>query len=152
MITQNQILDAINKVTARLLPGMTTYREHWPQDYERPSLLLYIEKRQVIGGNRHLIELQQLCAVQITEELNDDGEADTDALSDKADRIADAFSIGYLRTGDRSLHIDTIETVAEGDIAKVLLTLHYMDDRPTPPETAETAAGVQITTDVKTHD
>lgn len=150
MITQVQILDAINDLTADCFPGRVTYRDAWPEQFERPSLFLVAEKKEIIGGNRCTVEYRQVFGVQINDTVDAHYEADTDRLSTETDQVVLALAEGVLHTGDRALHIDKVETAREGAAAIVKMTLHWFDDRPVrqgaqPP----IARGVEVTTEIK---
>ena len=150
MTTQKDIMDALNDLTAQCFPGRTTYRDAWPEQFTRPSLFLVAEPREEIGGNRYTVELKQVFGVQINDAVDVHYEADTDRLSEEADRLMEALSLGVLPVGDRALHIDKLvsERVEAASVIKV--TLHWFDDRPQrKTEQPPAAKGLDIVTQVR---
>lgn len=144
------ILDAINDVTAQVFPGRVTYRDAWPEQFERPSLFLVAERRRMVGGTAFLCEYEQVFGVQINDAVDDHYEADTDRLTEETDRLLDAFSGGALHLtqgeGDRALHLTQEEGERGATTSAVKLTLHWFEDRPRRTETAPPMRGVEVET------
>nr|WP_297279980.1 hypothetical protein [uncultured Butyricicoccus sp.] len=149
MTTQKDILDAINDKTAQCFPGRTTYRDAWPEQFERPSLFLVAEQREDIGGNRFTVERRQVFGIQINDRVDEHYEADTDRLGEETDRLMQMLSLGVLPVGDRALHIDKLESERIETACIVKVTLHWFDDRLTEQTQAPPVQTLDIVTEVR---
>ena len=78
--------------------------------------------------------------------LNADGNADIDALAQASDDVAGLFAIGFVRVGDRALHVESDVTSRTADDGMaVTITLHYLDEAPGEAETEPPITEVQTT-------
>ena len=60
--------------------------------------------------------------------------------------MAELFAIGFVRVGDRALHVDSDVTSRTADDGmEVTITLHYLDEAPGEAETEPPITEVQTT-------
>lgn len=129
MITENQILDAINRVTSKVFPGRLTYREAAPEQFERPSLLLGHEPRELISRTGYLAEYREKFFIALAPELDDQYQADTDQLNDDLFRLTASFDAS-LPVEDRHLYIEKMSTERVDAGGSVDLTLRWFEYAP----------------------
>lgn len=131
MIAKKDILNALNLALVGLGGGLTVYRDKLPQEFDRPSYYIELGKRTASPATRWSVEVQQPVRILCIGELDDSGNADTDALEQMSDDVIAMLSIGFLRVGDRCLHIDqNVSDRPAEDGKEVIAALHYFDAIP----------------------
>lgn len=146
MIAKKDILDAVNRALVSLGRGWTVYRDGLPEQFDRPSYYIELGTRSSKPATRWAREIAQPVSILCIGALNADGNADTDALAQASDDVAELFAIGFVRVGDRALHVDSDVTSRTADDGmEVTITLHYLDEAPGEAETEPPITEVQTT-------
>ena len=146
MIAKKDILDAVNRALVSLGRGWTVYRDGLPEQFDRPSYYIELGTRSSKPATRWARELAQPVSFRGIGALNAAGTAATDAPAQASDDVAELFAIGFVRVGDRALHVDSDVTSRTADDGmEVTITLHYLDEAPGEAETEPPITEVQTT-------
>lgn len=130
MLALNAVLEAAKGLLGERFPGEARYTNQVPKNFTRPSFL-------VEGGPLRMADAD--CgALDITAEVKITCFTPVDAYynSDSAELIRrmtavqELFAVGYLRVGDRALHVVGNTGEYFLDFAEVTVALQYQDDRP----------------------
>lgn len=150
MIAKKDILDAVNRALVSLGKGWTVYRDALPEQFDRPSYHIQLGKRSSKPVTRWSREIEQPVSILCIGALNADGNADTDALAQASDDVAELFAQGFLRVGNRALHIDGDATQRPADDGmEVSMTLRYFDETPGGEETLPNMGEIHTNTTIK---
>ena len=149
MIARNEMLDALNLLVLEAFSERTVYRDTLPNEFERPSSLIALDKRTVKDGNDGTVEITQPFRIQVIGAPDVQEPPDTDTLQQDADAMEQSLWRGYLPIADRCVHIEDIGAKREPEGAiRVYGKLHYFDDRPQMPD--QTPAAAEILTGLTT--
>ena len=143
MISRRDILDGLNLLVLEAFPTHMVYRDMLPDQFERPSALIALDKRTVKDGSDGTVEVSQPFRVQVIAARDSQGLVDTDTLQQDADIAEQLLWRGYLSCSGRCLHIESIGAEREPeDAIRIYGTLHYFDDRPDTLDDAPAATEV----------
>ena len=129
MLTQKQILDAVDAELIKLFPGITVYRNLVPTEFVRPSAMTRLTGQTM--AVRTLSTVQRTATVLVTLfcPVDDHHSTDADTLGAQADTVMEHFSAPGLPAAGRVLEIGTVACNPQADFAEVTIPLSWDDDR-----------------------
>lgn len=144
MLTQKQILDAVDGELSKLFPGITLYRNTVPTEFARPSAMTRVSRQTM--ALRTLSTVQRTMDVVITLfcPVDDYHDTDADALGAQADGVMEHFSAPGLPVADRVLDIGKVDCTSQADFAEVTIPLSWDDDRAVEQPENETMETLNV--------
>ena len=129
MLTQKQILDAVDEQLDALFQGIKLYRNVVPNSFVRPSAMTRVSKQTM--ALRTLSTVQRTMDVLITLfcEVDDYHNTDADELSLQIDKVMEHFSAPGVPVADRVLDIGQMTCNPQADFAEITVSLSWDDDR-----------------------
>lgn len=155
MISNNDILDAIEALVAEAFPQEKVYRNYQPADFERPSNLL-----ELSGGKGYPnfscrgVELRPKLTLTTFVPVDAYHHGDTAQLACRQMRLLGLFLPGYVKVKDRAPHVEDEMEMDNGlDYASIAVTLSYTLSREDFMELQryETMQALHIRAEVTTH-
>lgn len=132
MIPQEEILHAVRQRLERVFPAYR-HLEHLEQlASARPCFYYRQDKPQTeaagIGTLRMRLNLDVICFGELSPGTT--GSCDLQGLVEAQQQVLALFSAGYLRVGERALHMEAHPKELLSDAAAVTLSFDYFDSRP----------------------
>lgn len=129
MLTQKQILDAVDEQLARLFTDITLYRNAEPTEFERPSAMTRISSQTMAMRTFRTVQRTVNVLVTLFCKVDDYHNTDIDDLFKQSDRVMEHFSAPGLKVADRTLDIGTVTCNPQADFAEITIPLTWDDDR-----------------------
>lgn len=146
MLKVQEIVDAVNRIVVEACPNRTVYRDILPEQFDRPSFYIAATTREVISETVHAVSVTQSVLVQCIDETSDRYETEANRLYHVAEQLQNLFLMkGRIAAGDRKLSIAKITLSRVLDVADLVLTVSYTDDRPDDTPTSPIAGDVTVT-------
>lgn len=146
MLTIQDIVDAVNRIVVGAFPDRTVYRDVLPEQFSRPSFYIAAVTREVTSETVHTVSVTQSVLVQCIDETSDRYETEANRLYHVAEQLQNLFLMrGRLAAGDRRLSIAKVALSRVLDVADLVLTVSYEDDRPDDTPAAPIAGNVTVT-------
>lgn len=137
MIVSTEIITSAKAVILEAFENAVIYEEYQPKNFIRPSFFLTLGGGVYtpdIGGMADVRQELEIVAFVQADEYHNSHFAE---LALREAQIMGAFSTGYIRVGDRALHITDISVNRFFDSRQLIIALEYKDDisaaKPEPP-------------------
>ncbi len=127
MLTMAAVADAVCAVLYQKWPGWQIYRHTYPENSERPALLVEVGKQTRKNMSKVLYEETALITVTCLEKTDSGGTVGIDALAEAAETLHRTFSEGYLRVGCRAVRFAPQETTFETDCCKTVFSCGFVE-------------------------
>lgn len=131
MITNNDIVDAVQALVEKTFPGEPVYRDYTPADFRRPSTLL-----EISGGKFHPnfscgnVEIQPQLTLTTFVTVDAYHQQDNPELTRRQMLLLGLFLPGYVKVRDRAPHVLDEGELKNGlDYAAITVTLSYILSR-----------------------
>lgn len=150
MLSVKEIVDAVNRLVVRQYPDRTVYRDVCPEQFERPSIFIRPDERSIQSESVTGVSVTQSVLIQMIDQVDEHYEASTNRLYGECESIVNALLVrGVLDAADRHLTVDQVTVSRALDVADILLTVRYKDNRPSidddfaPVSSVETSVSVR---------
>lgn len=129
MITEKDILTAINQLIAEKYPKVAVYINLCPENFIRPSF--YIQHVTTSSRDKSCKTVEQTVFYTITCFIETDSHYNVDAesLMERQTEILNLFRKGYIMIGDRAVKVKASSSGFLDGEAYVELQFEYCDDR-----------------------
>lgn len=144
MTTTKDIMNAIQELAAKEISELKRiYTNLVPKEFKRPCLLIEPVTTSNRDANKALIKTTPYFTLTVYDTTDDYSHSDTGALLDLQEKVLSLFRAGYIRVGDRALHVEASTGGREWDKAFVDVQLSYHDLRDETPDTTPLMLEVQ---------
>jgi len=130
MVTENDIIKAINERLAEKYPDRTVYINLLPKDFQRPSYLIELLDSAMSDVNRTTVARKVEIAITGFVKIGGHYQSDVETLSETQSGVMSIFSCGYLSVRDRCIPITLVKGGNDFTECYVEITFDYFDDRP----------------------
>ena len=134
MVAMIDIIEEINKIIEEKFPDDTVYINLQPKDFTRPCTVIELVDVERTDASRNTISVVASFAITCFTEIDGHYRSDLERLVERQHEIIDLFACGYLKVGDRCLHLSAGTGGAESAFSYIDIRLEYFDDRPTISE------------------
>ena len=129
MLSQKEILDAVDRELLTLFPGLTLYRNDTPSNFKRPSAMTRLTNQTMATRTTRSVDRQATVTAVLFCPVDDFHNTDVDALFAMSDLVMEHFSSPALPVADRFLDIGSIQCNVQADFAEIKIPLTWDDDR-----------------------
>jgi len=130
MISIETIISAAEDLVAGQFSSDEKYRNLTPRDFKRPSFLFEGGPVKTAPAGISLLEVTATITITIFVEVDAYHNSHIQELEQRMMSVKELFAVGYLRVGDRALHVINTDGNYQFDFATVQVTLNYLDDCP----------------------
>jgi hypothetical protein len=129
MITEKDILTAINQLLVEKYPGAAVYINLCPENFIRPGF--YIEHVSTSSRDKSCKTIEQTVYYTITCFIETDSHYNVDAenLMERQTEVLNLFRKGYVTVGGRAVKVKASNSGFNNGEAYVELQFEYCDDR-----------------------
>ena len=129
MITEKDLLTAINQLLAEEYPQTAVYINLCPQNFIRPSFFLEHVTTSCRDKSCKTIELTVDYTITCFMETDSHYHVDAESLMERQTEVIALFRSGYIMVGDRAVKVKASSSGFNEGAAYVDLQLEFCDDR-----------------------